>query len=199
MQRLLLVFILLTFSSTLWAQLPPLQPEQDCINAIAVCEDVTTVPVSYQGPGNNSNEIAEANSCLDNPAPGQVQGEVNTVWYTFTAQNSGNVCFLITPRSPLDNYDWAVYDITQLGCGGIFQTRTWRSPVLLIRVPAVLVQRSCLRGAPVSCIPPFLCTNQAEPCIPVVQGNTYVIAINNMSAPTVLPLDFTCSSCGCGR
>jgi gliding motility-associated-like protein len=187
MQRLLLVFILLSTASSLWAQLPPNQPEQDCINAIAVCEDVTTVPVSYTGRGLNANEISGANSCLTDPMVG-IQGETNTVWYSFTAQNSGNVCFLITPRSPLDNYDWAVYDISRLGCSGIFS-----NPQIEIACnadPGI----GC-GGATGASGGQILCTNQDEPCLPVTQGNTYVIAINNMSgSANGFTLDFNGST-----
>jgi gliding motility-associated-like protein len=124
-----------------------------------------------------------------------IPSEANSVWYSFTAQSSGSVCFLITPRVPLDNYDWAVYDITQLGCRGIFA-----NPQIEIACNND-VGTGCggatgaILGAPVSCIPPFLCMNQAEPCLNVVRGNTYVISISNVSGSAGgFTLDFGCSS-----
>ena len=49
-------------------------------------------------------------SCLD--------GEQNSVWYIFTVQVAGNLRLLIDPIGN-DDYDWAVYDVTELRCADI--------------------------------------------------------------------------------
>lgn len=168
MQRLLLVFSLFVCVTAIQAQLAPNQPEQDCINAIPVCQNSFVTLLSYQGVGNNGGEINQFNSCLNN-------GEENSVWYSFTAQSPGNVCFTITPRNPLDNYDWAVYNITNTGCTGIFAN------------PAIEV--ACNNDPAVGCGGQtgatgggILCAPQDNPCIPVLAGETYVISVNNVSA-----------------
>ena len=40
-----------------YAQLPPNQPEQDCINALPVCQNLFVQPNSYQLEGLDPNEI----------------------------------------------------------------------------------------------------------------------------------------------
>ncbi|MFK7971860.1 MAG: PKD domain-containing protein [Bacteroidia bacterium] len=170
MQRLLLVFFLITCVSSLQAQLPANQPEQDCLFAIPVCQNVIVTPISYQGTGANANgaEINFASSCLNN-------GENNSVWYTVTPQSPGNLCFEITPTNLVNNYDWAVYNITGVGCQAIFTN------------PAIEV--ACNFDAGIGCngrtgasggfIGISGCPLQDNACIPVFAGETYVIAVNN--------------------
>src|SRR4029077_10300490 len=86
------------------AMLLPPPNNQDCPDAIPICQDVYSTVVSYSGTGNIPNEINPGNSCLAN-------GERNDVWYTFTVQTSGNLNFLITPVDSVDDYDWAVYNL----------------------------------------------------------------------------------------
>ncbi|MEM6344657.1 MAG: PKD domain-containing protein [Bacteroidota bacterium] len=95
--------------------LPPFQPEQDCINALTVCQSVFVQPGSYQGEGLNPNEINNANSCLGS-------GEENDVWYIFTVQTAGLLDIRITPFNIFDDYDWAVYNLTNHNCADIFGT-----------------------------------------------------------------------------
>lgn len=79
--------------------------QQDCVGAISVCEERYFQPNSYTGVGSPINEINTGFSCLD-------IGEVNGVWYTFTVQTAGDLSFLIYPLDPNDDYDWAIYDLT---------------------------------------------------------------------------------------
>ena len=55
---------------------------QDCLGAISVCQDVYVQPNSFSGSGNYPGEINGPISCLGS--------EVNSVWYTFTIQTSGD-------------------------------------------------------------------------------------------------------------
>jgi len=79
------------------AQVPT---NQDCLGAIAICQNTFTESNAYSGTGNYLNEIDTVSSCLKS-------GEKNDVWYTFTVQTSGSLCFTITPNLPSDDYDWA--------------------------------------------------------------------------------------------
>lgn len=143
------------------AQLPPNQPEQDCFNAIPVCQNIYSQTNSYQGGGVNPNEINSASSCL-------LGGEVNDVWYIFTVQTSGNLCFSITPNIISNDYDWGVYNLTNNSCADIFTT------------PSIEV--SCnFSGASGVTGPNGLGGSQNNPCIPVLAGQTYVINVSNWS------------------
>jgi gliding motility-associated-like protein len=112
---ILLAFLLI--SPTIFGQLK----EQDCISANSVCNTVTAHPQSYTGPGLVRNEINPGTSCLKS-------GEMNDVWYIITVINSGDLNFFIKPYNyqniagviMCDDYDWAVFDITNANCSDIY-------------------------------------------------------------------------------
>lgn len=85
-------------------------PEQDCSNAIPICQNVYNTAASYSGIG-LQDEIP-GNTCLGS-------NELNSVWYTFTSNTAGNLAFQISPNNPSDDYDFALYDITNGNCSGI--------------------------------------------------------------------------------
>jgi len=85
---------------------------QDCLAAIPVCKNIYTQSNSYKGSGNLENEIDNSISCLS-------AEEYNDVWYSFTVQKSGNLSFLITPNNLADDYDWAVFNLTNATCAAI--------------------------------------------------------------------------------
>ena len=91
---------------------PPVPSPQDCINAIPVCQEVYFEQDAYQGVGNIPGEINSNISCLGS-------GEMNDVWYVFTVQESGDLGFLISPNVGFDDYDWAVYNLTNNECSEI--------------------------------------------------------------------------------
>ena len=157
----------LLITHQLFAQLP----EQDCISAIPICQSTyfqpnilrqTWATLHWQElvyPGNTS--------CL-------IGGEENSVWYIFTVTGAGNLEMQIAPNSPGDDYDWAIYNLTNSDCSGIptgaapevrcnysaIPGSTGMSfPYVLISVPA---------GGPNQCAP-----------LPVLVGETYVLIINN--------------------
>ncbi len=144
-------------------------PEQNCINAIPICGNSYTQNNSYVGFGTGANEIDPLNSCLG-------LGEQNDVWYIFTVQVAGNLCFTITPLNAGDDYDWAVYDLTNNPCSDILTD------------PSLEV--SCNFSGNLGCggvtgptgnvVGP--CAGQNNPCIPVAAGQTYVINVSNFSS-----------------
>ncbi|TAE50753.1 MAG: PKD domain-containing protein [Bacteroidetes bacterium] len=151
------------------AQLPPNQPEQDCINALPVCQNIFTQPNSYVGGGSNPNEINPVPSCLNS-------GENNDVWYIFTVQVAGNLCFTITPNNGVNDYDWAVYNLTNNNCSDIFTTPSLE--VSCNYAPNLgcggATGPNGNTGAP--------CGGQNQPCIPVQVGQTYVVNVSNFSS-----------------
>lgn len=105
----LLVLLFILFSPYVVAQTSG--PEQDCFNAVSVCQDIYVQNESYVGSGDT--DIIPPNSCL-------LEGENNTVWYIFTVSTPGVLEFSIIPFSLSDDYDFALYDITGLSCSDIF-------------------------------------------------------------------------------
>jgi hypothetical protein len=81
-------------------------PEQNCSDAIPVCAQTYTQSTSYTGGGT----ISEVKNCC------LKSGEKNSVWYVFTTQTTGNFGFTI---NTLKDYDFALYDITTMGCEGV--------------------------------------------------------------------------------
>ncbi|MFM2208357.1 MAG: hypothetical protein RL213_2332, partial [Bacteroidota bacterium] len=149
----------------------PLAPtNQDCANAIPICQNVYSNPISYVGTGNVLNEITPGISCLGS-------GERNDVWYTFTVQQSGNLNFTITPVNMSDDYDWAVYNLTNASCANIATNGA--------------LQVSCNYSAtPGNTGPTGAGTTNSQPAsgvpfnqtIPVTAGQTYVVNVSNYSA-----------------
>jgi gliding motility-associated-like protein len=155
---------------------------QDCLNAIPICQSIFSTSLSYSGEGNDSNEINPTISCL-------LMGEKNDVWYTFTVSTSGNLNFTISPNNPNDDYDWAVFNLTNSICTDILAN------------PSLAV--GCNYSPNIGCggatgpngNTTGPCGAQNGPVIPVVAGQTYVINISNFSSTqSGYTIDFTSST-----
>lgn len=85
--------------------------QQDCFDAIYVCSESYQQTNSFNGVG-NAQEIPTGSTCLGN-------GEVNSVWYTFTANAGGELLFQLNPLNPNDDYDFALFNLTNDSCSGI--------------------------------------------------------------------------------
>lgn len=83
-------------------------PEQDCGSAIAVCNNSYQQGNSYMG-GGNVVDFPAGNNCL-------ATGETNSVWYSFTVNQSGSFTFTINTQN---DYDFALYDLTNSDCSQI--------------------------------------------------------------------------------
>lgn len=169
---------------------------QDCLGAIPVCQQIyeeTNAPI---GNGNVFDFVS-----LDNCT----EGENNSIWYTFTVDNSGQFGFLLTPNNPDQDYDWILFDITNADCADIQTDST-----LIV---------SCNAAGKGDCQGPTGATgatefdNQGPNCgnspptvaagfspfndlIDVEAGNTYALCIINFSADLSegYTLDFGLSS-----
>lgn len=176
----LLTGLIVIISGFLMAQVPT---NQDCLNAIPICQNVYSTTISYSGEGNYPNEINSNSSCLGS-------GELNDVWYTFTVQQSGNLNFLITPNNSSDDYDWAVYNLTNAPCSAIFTN------------PGLEV--SCnFSGTSGTTGPNGGSTQTSQNAagtpynqvIPVTVGQTYVINVSNFSSTqNGYTIDFSAST-----
>jgi gliding motility-associated-like protein len=152
---------------------------QDCLGAIPVCQPVYMEDASPVGDGNYNNEINTNISCTS---------ELNSIWYVFTVNQNGSLGFLLTPNNIIDDYDWAVFDITNATCADI---RT--NPALQVSCNAAgggicdgLTGATggsvwSLQGAGCGSSPP----NQSfgntafNSLIPMQAGRTYVLMVSN--------------------
>ncbi len=168
-----ILFLGFTICSTfsLQAQLPPNQPEQDCINAIEICNMDTVVQLqAFTGLGENDNEITAENSCLG-------KGTTSEVWYIFTVATTGNLCFTITQFDTLsDDYDWALFNITGANCSDIINgnVTAFGSSCNFGGNELGCGGRTGANGENVGD-----CEEQNEACIPVVAGEVYVLNVSS--------------------
>lgn len=143
-------------------------PEQDCPNAISITQQIYTQVNSYAGEGNILAELSPSSCLLTN--------EKNDVWYVFIANNTLSGGFTITPVNPSDDYDWAVYDLTNATCADIATNPT--------------LEISCNYSPNVGCNGVTGPTGQTTgPCggqngllIPFQTGHTYLINVSNFSS-----------------
>ena len=85
--------------------------QQDCFDAISVCSNTYVQNTSFSGFG-ASQEVQPGVSCLGN-------GESNSAWYLFTVTSPGTLEFQLDPINPNDDYDFALYNLTNDSCSGI--------------------------------------------------------------------------------
>lgn len=165
-------------SSLLLAQ----QPEQDCVNSIPVCQNTFAQQNSYSGPGNNTAEINPTTSCLGG-------GELNSVWYTMTIQADGFLNFSITPNNPTDDYDWAVFNLSNATCEDIYD-----NPALEVSCNfSGNTGNNGITGPNGQTSGTGSAQNEEE--IPVFAGETYMINVSNFSSTqSGYTLDLTNSS-----
>ncbi len=95
----------------------PTPTEQDCLGARPLCSSFSSHPQSYVGSGHyydifNFNAQQGMTATTNNCPNCLVTGELNNVWYTFTAQSNGNLAFTIDPVTNSDDYDWALYRLS---------------------------------------------------------------------------------------
>ncbi len=164
--------LLIICTNFVYSQSPTVQ---DCPCAIPICQNIYTEVNAYSGQGNLFPEINKTISCLG-------QGEKNDVWYTFTVQSSGSLAFSITPNVLADDYDWAVYNLTNNSCADIFSN------------PSIEVACN-FAGTPGITGPNGLPGPQNELPIPVLAGQTYVINVSQFSvSPNGYTINFTAST-----
>jgi len=83
----------------------------DCSGGIVICNETYSEVNAPVGFGSVQEFVGDCNF--------GISGESNSVWYIFSPQTAGNMGFVLTPNDLNDDYDWAVLNITNGGCGGI--------------------------------------------------------------------------------
>ena len=104
-----------TFQLCLSDFIPVPQPEQDCPDAVILCDKNTFVVERIEGVGSIMDEAR--GSCLDGLSPDSPPGRVpdptesSSVWYKWTAATSGPLTFTLTPNNddPEEDLDFALY------------------------------------------------------------------------------------------
>jgi len=145
---------------------------QDCMGAIPICQNVYSTTTSYHGMGNYPNEVS-LNNCL------YLGGESNSVWYVFTVQNSGLFRFVLTPNSSYDDYDWAVFNLTNYSCSNIYSTPSMMVSCNASGYTGPTGISTPMGGSGNSNGPNW--TNKFNQDLPVQAGETYVLMISNWS------------------
>ena len=140
---------------------PAAPTNQDCINAIPLCNNVYSTTTAYSSFGSYNNEINRDLGCL-------LSGEKNDVWYTFTVINSGTLNFSITPLNLNDDYDWAVYNLTNASCSDINDDAS-------LQVACNFSGFTGVTG------PNGLTGSQNSPVINVVAGQTFMVNVSQYS------------------
>lgn len=174
-----------TALGTVAYKLLPTPTEQDCLGARPLCSSFSNHPQSYVGSGHyydlfNFNAQQGMAVSTNNCPNCLVTGELNDVWYTFTAQTSGNLAFTIDPVDNGDDYDWALYSLN----GGVdcFDLINWAS------YPPVSCNYSYggsgitgLGAGGSSCVGPVE-NNLFNSTFAVNAGETYVLTVSNFSS-----------------
>ena len=96
---------------------------EDCINAYRICNANQNYFFEVNGPG----AIDDANGALGLYCLSQAdlnQWEINSVWFTFTPQYSGEFGFIICPENPTDEWNFALFHNNPV-CNNLSNTNYW--------------------------------------------------------------------------
>ncbi len=177
-----LFHLLVLFSIALNAQTPTVQ---DCLGAIPLTQAFYYQDSSFTGEGNIPNEINTSGcpvSCL-------LSGEKNDVWYILSVPTAGNLCFNIIPNSSSDDYDWAVFNLTNASCADIYSDSS-----LMVSCNYSAKQGTTGANGQDSILCASASDGKYNALIPVSAGETYVLNISNFSATQAgYTLDFSCT------
>jgi len=169
--------------------------EQDCLGAIPVCQPVYSTTTSYTGCGNVCPEIHDEGVC-----PLCMDGEINDVFYIFTVKTSGLLRFTLTPNNSDNDYDWAVFNMTNADCSQLYPNAVsltvscnsygnlgYNGPT---GINTAQSDNTDCNGPGTSNGPPF------NKDLNVVAGQTYLINISNWSSSgqSGYTLDFSAST-----
>lgn len=147
------------------------RPEQDCFEAIPVCQTVYNQGTSYDGFGTTDEILNRPGTCL-------ITGENNSVWYIFTVSASGNLEFTLSPNLVVDDYDFSLFNLTGFSCEDIASGAAPEVRCNFAVTPGVSTGISST-GTGISAGPngPDFLTPLA-----VTAGETYVLVVDNFTS-----------------
>lgn len=189
MQRLFLFLGLLALLCEVHGQVPT---NQDCLGAIPVCQNVYVQTDAYSGEGNYPSELSLGVGCNF--------AETNSVWYTFTIQSDGFLSFILDPVNSSDDYDWALFNLTNADCGDILTDASLEvscNSYGEIGVNGATGISTAMGGFGNSNGPGDLNGPIFNADLPVIEGEVYALVVMDWSGtPTGYTLDFTNTSAG---
>ncbi len=188
---ILFIASFLTSIGNLVAQTPT---TQDCLGAIPVCDYIYEEDSTAAGYGNYFEIPNGGNGCPNNHC---MDGEKNSRWYIFTVVESGDLRFQITPQTQTDDYDWAVFNLTQYKCQDIYSHADWvMSSCNAAGGPGYqgTTGISTSNGGNSNCNNGGG-TNKWNGDLPVYEGQTYVLVVSDWTqTPGGYTLNFTSST-----
>jgi len=174
---LLLVVAICVISNHIKAQtthqLPPNQPEQDACNALALCGNTFFTPYSYVDTGKVSD--LKSTPCG--------YGEYNSVWFRLNINTGGKLVFKIIPVDSLNDYDFAVLNVTGIDCGNLKPENVVRCN---LNVNTLGSNPGGITGLSTDSKAPYIqqgtIGNSFCQAIDAVAGETYLIMVDNAAA-----------------
>jgi large repetitive protein len=150
--------------------------QQNCMDATPICQNFYSQPNANTGQGAIADLTSSNQGCLTN-------GEVNASWYILNASTPGSIVFSITPNVATDDYDFAVWDITDTSCAALANGLT------PLRCNFASLANSSLGGLTgLNTIASQTTLGASGPsfCSAIIAsaGQTFVILVNNNSAST---------------
>ncbi len=107
LMRLLIMLFISVVGLNTFAQNHP----GDCVGALPFCDPVEAGKDRILAEGNVPNEVNSSISCIDH--------ENFSTWYKFNPTSNGTFTFILYPNDDADDFDWAVFDITNSSCDDI--------------------------------------------------------------------------------
>jgi len=189
-KSLFLSCVLIIASITSFAQIPT---TQDCKGAIPVCDYIYVEDSTAAGNGNYFEIPNGGNNCPNHC----VDGEHNSRWYIWTVVQSGDLRFEITPQVQTDDYDWAVFNLTNYSCDDIWNNvgsiqsscnaaggAGYQGATGISTLNGGY--NNCNNGGP---------TNKWNGDLAVTEGETYVLVVSDWTqTPGGYTLDFSAST-----
>lgn len=134
--------------------------EQNCENPILVCNNIFRTTDAYE------NSIYDQ---MDFNLP-CMEGDIsNGVWFRVNPLTSGNLNFTVTPNIPSDDYDFAVFDITNYSCNNISTRQS-----MLLACEYVLPETHSGETGPNGNNNPL-----SIPPVNITSGGSYLVFISN--------------------
>jgi len=145
------------------------QPEQDCFRPLTICDDSYSSTALYSGFGAEMDLPANV-SCI-------ASGEANSSWFLFNVTAGGEFIFEIQPNNPSDDYDFALFNLTNDSCASISNGSL--SPVRC-NFSSSLGNTGLQTGAANS----QESTSGPNHCSPLIvsTGQSYALLVNNFTA-----------------
>ena len=155
------------------------EPQSDCADGVLLCSKDPFTVRQLAGSGDDGNEVA--GTC--------VEREFASVWYKWTCDEPGDLAFVLTPSSPVDDLDFVVYELPD-GVDACATKRVLRCEAAGENVGAPLSDWERCSGATglragepdvsedPGCRPG---NNNFVAAIEMVAGRSYALVVNNFS------------------